>query len=76
MSGALCGFAVNLFSNAVRKLPYMTKPHEHLLAIGIGGYAGYRMRIWEERQTAVLINELDQLGKSNAVQKKLQGLQQ
>jgi hypothetical protein len=69
--GAFCGWGVNLFSNAVRKLPFMTKPYEHVLAMGVGGYAGYRLELWEQRQIKSLIAELEALGKSSKVIKKM-----
>ena len=38
--GAALGLGVNLYSNAVRKVPLMRQPWEHLIAMGVGGYLG------------------------------------
>ena len=69
--GALCGLGVNLFSNAVRKLPYLYRPYEHVIALGVGGYAGYRLRSWEQRQVRDLADQLESMGKSSEVTRKL-----
>lgn len=69
--GALCGLGVNLFSNAVRKVPYLAKPYEHVLAVGVGGYAGYRLKNWEDRQVRELAEQLERMGKTSEVTKTL-----
>ncbi|EYU43619.1 hypothetical protein ABFS83_13G193300 [Erythranthe nasuta] len=36
VAGALLGFGTQLYSNALRKLPYMRHPWEHVLGMGLG----------------------------------------
>jgi len=38
--GAMLGLGVQFYSNAVRKLPLMRNPWEHVIAVGVGGVAG------------------------------------
>ncbi|KAJ0966218.1 hypothetical protein J5N97_027356 [Dioscorea zingiberensis] len=36
MIGALLGLGTQMYSNALRKLPYMRHPWEHVLGMGLG----------------------------------------
>ncbi|XP_057811979.1 uncharacterized protein LOC131026215 isoform X1 [Salvia miltiorrhiza] len=36
MFGALLGMGTQMYSNALRKLPYMRHPWEHVLGMGLG----------------------------------------
>ncbi len=47
--GASLGLAVQLYSNAVRKLPLMRNPWEHLIAVGAGAAAANWVVGFEER---------------------------
>lgn len=55
--GSLLGLGVQLYANAVRKLPLMRNPWEHVIAIGLGGYAGKWLVEFEER-TALELEEI------------------
>ncbi len=55
--GSLLGLGVQLYANAVRKLPLMRNPWEHAIAIGLGGYAGKWLVEFEER-TALELEEI------------------
>ncbi|GBG84834.1 hypothetical protein CBR_g39209 [Chara braunii] len=46
--GAALGLGAQMYSNAVRKLPLMRHPWEHLLAIGLGGTFGSAVVKWEQ----------------------------
>ncbi|KAJ9709423.1 hypothetical protein PVL29_001073 [Vitis rotundifolia] len=47
--GAVLGLSVQLHSNALRKLPLMRHPWEHVLAIGIGAVFGNQLVKWEAK---------------------------
>ncbi|KAM3204443.1 hypothetical protein CQW23_23518 [Capsicum baccatum] len=47
MVGAILGFGTQVYSNALRKLPIMRHPWEHLLGIGIGVVAVNQFVKWE-----------------------------
>nr|GMD98627.1 NADH:ubiquinone reductase (H(+)-translocating) [Ipomoea batatas] len=47
MVGALLGLGTQMYSNALRKLPYMRHPWEHVLGMGIGAVAANQMVKWE-----------------------------
>jgi len=49
MVGALLGLGVQLYSNAVRKLPLMRNPWEHVIGIGVGVWAANGIVQFEER---------------------------
>ena len=55
--GSLLGLGVQLYANAVRKLPLMRNPWEHVIGIGLGGYAGKWLVEFEER-TALELDEI------------------
>ncbi|XP_022852503.1 uncharacterized protein LOC111374104 [Olea europaea var. sylvestris] len=47
MVGALLGLGTQMYSNALRKLPYMRHPWEHLLGMGLGAVFANQMVKWE-----------------------------
>jgi hypothetical protein len=49
--GSVLGAGIQMYSNAVRKLPLMRRPWEHLMWAGIGGTFGYAVRAYEERES-------------------------
>uniref|UniRef100_M1ASK6 Uncharacterized protein n=1 Tax=Solanum tuberosum TaxID=4113 RepID=M1ASK6_SOLTU len=57
MVGALLGLGTQMYSNALRKLPYMRHPWEHLLGIGLGVVAANQMVKWEAKSN----EDLDKL---------------
>eukprot|EP00898_Chlorokybus_atmophyticus_P006058 jgi/Chlat1/6453/Chrsp45S05957 len=74
--GMYLGLGVQLYSNAVRKLPLMRHPWEHLLAIGLGGAFGSGVARWEEKlivQTTEYLEQREALNKRrhSSIQKPL-----
>ncbi|XP_055807845.1 uncharacterized protein LOC129876424 [Solanum dulcamara] len=57
MVGALLGLGTQMYSNALRKLPYMRHPWEHFLGMGIGVVAANQMVKWEAKSN----EDLDKL---------------
>ncbi|KAK4364206.1 hypothetical protein RND71_015564 [Anisodus tanguticus] len=57
MVGALLGLGTQMYSNALRKLPYMRHPWEHLLGMGIGVVSANQMVKWEAKSN----EDLDKL---------------
>ncbi|CAL5218927.1 g673 [Coccomyxa viridis] len=55
--GAIFGFTVALYSNAVRKLPVFQAPWEHVVYAGIGAYAGNKVVEYTDR-TAAEVDEM------------------
>ncbi|KZV24314.1 hypothetical protein F511_01796 [Dorcoceras hygrometricum] len=47
--GALLGLGTQMYSNALRKLPYMRHPWEHVLGMGIGAVLANQMVKWEAK---------------------------
>ncbi|KEH31438.1 complex I subunit [Medicago truncatula] len=45
--GALLGLGTQMYSNALRKLPYMRHPWEHVLGMGLGVVAVNQLLKWE-----------------------------
>ncbi|KAF0852321.1 mitochondrial Complex I CI NADH:ubiquinone oxidoreductase subunit B14.5b N4BM/NDUFC2 [Andalucia godoyi] len=52
--GSVLGLGVQVYSNAVRKLPLFRRPWEHLIAVGVGGAFGYTIRKVELEQAESL----------------------
>ncbi|GMI67123.1 hypothetical protein like AT4G20150 [Hibiscus trionum] len=55
--GALLGLGTQMYSNALRKLPYMRHPWEHLLGMGLGAVFVNQLVSWD----AQLQRDLDQM---------------
>ncbi|XP_073037940.1 uncharacterized protein [Primulina huaijiensis] len=47
--GALLGLGTQMYSNALRKLPYMRHPWEHVLGMGIGVVLANQMVKWDAK---------------------------
>ncbi|XP_073272170.1 uncharacterized protein [Primulina huaijiensis] len=47
--GALLGLGTQMYSNALRKLPYMRQPWEHVLGMGIGAVLANQMVKWDAK---------------------------
>ncbi|KAJ4843028.1 hypothetical protein Tsubulata_005877 [Turnera subulata] len=55
--GALLGLGTQMYSNALRKLPYMRHPWEAVIGMGIGAVFTNQLVKWDEK----LIQDLDKL---------------
>ncbi|KAF9587643.1 hypothetical protein IFM89_004475, partial [Coptis chinensis] len=49
MLGALLGLGTQMYSNALRKLPYMRHPWEHVLGIGLGVLFTTQLVKWDAK---------------------------
>lgn len=47
--GGCIGLGINMYSNALRKVPLMRQPWEHLIALGGGAWAGNWLVEYEHR---------------------------
>ncbi|XP_020553943.1 uncharacterized protein LOC105175919 isoform X1 [Sesamum indicum] len=47
--GALLGLGTQMYSNALRKLPYMRHPWEHVLGMGLGAVFANQMVKWDAK---------------------------
>ncbi|EPS69739.1 hypothetical protein M569_05028 [Genlisea aurea] len=45
--GALLGLGTQMYSNALRKLPYMRHPWEHVVGMGLGAVLANQMVKWD-----------------------------
>lgn len=58
--GAALGLSVQLYSNAVRKLPLMRHPWEHAVGMGLGVAAAHTMLRLEQQAEASLKKTLEE----------------
>ncbi|GJT51433.1 hypothetical protein Tco_0977590 [Tanacetum coccineum] len=49
MIGALLGLGTQMYSNALRKLPYMRHPWEHVLGMGLGAVFANQLVKWDAK---------------------------
>ena len=63
LMGAIVGFGVHTYTNAVRRLPLMHEPWKHLIAIGIGGAAGVRLTQLREEYLVEFRREMETRGR-------------
>ncbi|GAB2220324.1 hypothetical protein Droror1_Dr00007969 [Drosera rotundifolia] len=49
MIGALLGLGTQMYSNALRKLPYMRHPWEHVIGMGLGAVFVNQLVKWDEK---------------------------
>ncbi|CAB79015.1 putative protein [Arabidopsis thaliana] len=47
MVGALLGLGTQMYSNALRKLPYMRHPWEHVVGMGLGAVFANQLVKWD-----------------------------
>ncbi|CAN6183447.1 unnamed protein product, partial [Urochloa humidicola] len=47
--GALLGLGTQMYSNALRKLPYMRHPWEHVLGMGLGAVFVNQLVKWDDK---------------------------
>ncbi|EXB83240.1 hypothetical protein L484_011534 [Morus notabilis] len=57
MIGALLGLGTQMYSNALRKLPYMRHPWEHVVGMGLGAVFVNQLVKWD----AQLQEDLDKM---------------
>ena len=70
--GGCIGLGINMYSNALRKVPLMRQPWEHLIAMGLGAYTGNYLVEFENRTA----KELDvMLAKRAERNKKLEAFE-
>ncbi|KAK1316951.1 hypothetical protein QJS10_CPA05g01877 [Acorus calamus] len=55
--GALLGLGTQMYSNALRRLPHMRHPWEHVLGMGLGALFANQMANWD----AQLKEDLDKM---------------
>lgn len=67
--GGCIGLGINMYSNALRKVPLMRQPWEHVIAAGLGAWAGNQLVEFENR-TAKELDEM--LAKRAERNKKLE----
>jgi len=64
LAGAASGMFIQCFSNSLRRVPVMSKPWEHLLAVGVCGYIGSQYSTWVDDQRENLRKDLKAMGKT------------
>ncbi|CAL9016346.1 unnamed protein product, partial [Prunus brigantina] len=65
MIGALLGLGTQMYSNALRKLPYMRHPWEHVLGMGLGAVFVNQLVKWDEQLKEDLDKMLDKAKAAN-----------
>ncbi|CAN6545715.1 unnamed protein product [Malus baccata var. baccata] len=65
MVGALLGLGTQMYSNALRKLPYMRHPWEHVLGMGLGAVFVNQLVKWDEQLKEDLDKMLDKANAAN-----------
>ncbi|KAA3461012.1 Excitatory amino acid transporter 1 [Gossypium arboreum] len=63
--GALLGLGTQMYSNALRKLPYMRHPWEHLLGMGLGAVFVNQLVNWDAQLQRDLDNMLEKAKAAN-----------
>ncbi|KAL5197321.1 hypothetical protein ABZP36_000833 [Zizania latifolia] len=63
--GALLGLGTQLYSNALRKLPYMRHPWEHVLGMGLGAVFVNQLVSWDEKLKQDLDKMLERAKQAN-----------
>ncbi|KAI3798404.1 hypothetical protein L1987_33679 [Smallanthus sonchifolius] len=65
MIGALLGLGTQLYSNALRKLPYMRHPWEHVIGMGLGAVFANQLVKWDAKLQEDLDKMLDKAKAAN-----------
>ncbi|KAG9148412.1 hypothetical protein Leryth_027657 [Lithospermum erythrorhizon] len=65
MIGALLGLGTQMYSNALRKLPYMRHPWEHLLGMGLGSVFVTQLVKWDAKLQVDLDKMLEKSKQAN-----------
>ncbi|KAK9093265.1 hypothetical protein Syun_028176 [Stephania yunnanensis] len=63
--GAVLGLGTQMYSNALRKLPYMRHPWEHVLGMGLGAIFVNQLVKWDESLKEDLDKMLDKAKAAN-----------
>ncbi|CAL9144729.1 unnamed protein product, partial [Musa hybrid cultivar] len=63
--GALLGLSTQMYSNALRKLPYMRHPWEHVLGMGLGAIFVTQLVKYDEKLKEDLDKMLDKAKAAN-----------
>ncbi|KAG8081720.1 hypothetical protein GUJ93_ZPchr0014g46569 [Zizania palustris] len=63
--GALLGLGTQMYSNALRKLPYMRHPWEHVLGMGLGAVFVNQLVSWDEKLKKDLDKMLERAKQAN-----------
>ncbi|XP_062096876.1 uncharacterized protein LOC133802554 [Humulus lupulus] len=63
--GALLGLGTQMYSNALRKLPYMRHPWEHVLGMGIGVVFVNKLVKWDAQLQVDLDKMLEKAKAAN-----------
>ncbi|KAM0860178.1 hypothetical protein ACQ4PT_046697 [Festuca glaucescens] len=63
--GALLGLGTQMYSNALRKLPYMRHPWEHVLGMGLGVVFVNQLVKWDEKLKQDLDKMLERAKQAN-----------
>ncbi|CAF2025791.1 unnamed protein product [Brassica napus] len=65
MVGALLGLGTQMYSNALRKLPYMRHPWEHVVGMGLGAVFANQLVKWDVKLKEDLEVMLDKARAAN-----------
>ncbi|XP_042942321.1 uncharacterized protein LOC122276562 isoform X1 [Carya illinoinensis] len=65
MIGALLGLGTQMYSNALRKLPYMRHPWEHVVGMGLGAVFVNQLVKWDAQLQEDLDKMLDKAKAAN-----------
>uniref|UniRef100_M4DWP0 Uncharacterized protein n=1 Tax=Brassica campestris TaxID=3711 RepID=M4DWP0_BRACM len=65
MVGALLGLGTQMYSNALRKLPYMRHPWEHVVGMGLGAVFANQLVKWDVKLKEDLDVMLDKARAAN-----------
>ncbi|KAK6931975.1 hypothetical protein RJ641_001599 [Dillenia turbinata] len=63
--GALLGLGTQMYSNALRKLPYMRHPWEHVLGMGLGAVFVNQLVKWDAKLQEDLDKMIDKAKAAN-----------
>ncbi|XP_050234570.1 uncharacterized protein LOC126682850 isoform X1 [Mercurialis annua] len=63
--GALLGLGTQMYSNALRKLPYMRHPWEHVIGMGLGSIFVNQLVKWDAQLQVDLDKMLDKAKAAN-----------
>ncbi|KAF2922934.1 hypothetical protein DAI22_07g151000 [Oryza sativa Japonica Group] len=63
--GALLGLGTQMYSNALRKLPYMRHPWEHVVGMGLGAVFVNQLVKWDEKLKEDLDKMLERAKQAN-----------
>ncbi|KAF5192697.1 excitatory amino acid transporter [Thalictrum thalictroides] len=65
MIGVLLGLGTQMYSNALRKLPHMRHPWEHVLGMGLGAIFANQLAKWDVKLKEDLDKMLEKAKEAN-----------